>query len=148
MNNDNRIIVAADKTRNHYKMDKDRYKELLNNNITKDYKTATDTTVDDITKKDKEIATKLEIDDRVYCTSKRESFITLKDHKPNHMNNPKFRVLNPCKSELGKVSKQMLTKIVFDVKNKSQLQQWKNTDSVINWFSQLGEKMLLIFMFP
>ena len=118
MNNDNRIIVAADKTRNHYKMDKDRYKELLNNNITKDYKTATDTTVDDITKKDKEIATKLEIDDRVYCTSKRESFITLKDHKPNHMNNPKFRVLNPCKSELGKVSKQMLTKIVFDVKNK------------------------------
>ena len=33
---EDRVIVAADKTRNHYKMDKQQYKDLLNNNITKD----------------------------------------------------------------------------------------------------------------
>ena len=127
-------------------MGKDEYKELLNNNITKDYKKADDKLANDITKKDKKVATKLEIDDRVYCTSKRESFLTIKDHKPNFMNNPKCRVLNPCKPELGKVSKQMLAEIILVVKTKSQLQQWKNTDSVINWFSHLQDKARLTFI--
>ena len=58
-------------------------------------------------KNDKKVATELEIDDRMYCTAKRDTFITLKDHKRQFMNNPKFRVINPTKSELGKVSKQM-----------------------------------------
>ena len=61
-------------------------------------------TVEDITKEDKVVATKLEIEDRVYCTSKRDSFITVKDHKAQFMNNPKFRVINPTKSELGMVN--------------------------------------------
>ena len=99
-----------------------------------------------ITNGDKDIAVELEIDDRLYCTVKRESYITLKDHKPNFMNNPKCRVLNPCKSELGKVSKKMLSEIVSDVKVKSQLQQWKNSDSVIDWFSHLNNKSKLVFV--
>ena len=37
MKNEGRIIMAADKTRNHYKIEKNKYKELLRNNITKDY---------------------------------------------------------------------------------------------------------------
>ena len=102
-------------------MEKANYIDLLNNNITKDYKKVEDKLVDDIAKKDKVVATKLEIEDRLYCTSKRDSFITIKDHKPNYMNNPKCRLINPCKSELGKVSKQMLSKIVSAVKIKSQL---------------------------
>ena len=65
-----------------------------------------------MTKEDKAIANKLEIDDRVYSTSKREAFLTLKDHKPNYINNPTFRLLNPTKQELGKVSNQKLDKIV------------------------------------
>ena len=92
------------------------------------------------------MAKELEVEDRLYCTSKRDSFITIKDHKPNYMNNPKCRLLNPCKSELGKVSKQMLAKIVSVVKEKSHLQQWKNTDSVIDWFCQLKDKQRLTFI--
>ena len=144
--NEKKVTVAADKTRNFYKMEPDRYKELLNNNITKDYKKADDKLAHAIAKKDKRIASKLEIADRLYCTSKRESFITIKDHKQNFMNNPKCRVLNPTKSELGKVSKQMLEKIISAVKTKSQLQQWKNTDSVINWFNDLKDKQKLTFI--
>ena len=50
-----------------------------------------------VTKEDISIANQLEIDDRVYSTSKREAFLTLKDQKPNYNNNPTFRLLNPTK---------------------------------------------------
>jgi hypothetical protein len=56
------------------------------------------------------------------------------------MNNTKCRLINPTKSELARVSKQMLAKIISTVKSKSQLQQWKNTHSVIEWFTQLKNK--------
>jgi hypothetical protein len=70
----------------------------------------------------------------------------LKDHKPQFMNNPKCRVINPCKSELGMVSSNMLAKIISVVKEKSQLQQWKNTNSVIEWFKGLEHKSKLHFI--
>ena len=144
--NDKKVIVAADKTRNYYRMDKERYKELLNNNITKDYKKVDDKVIKDITRNDQKEALKLEVADRVYCTSKRDSFITIKDHKQNYMNNTKCRLINPCKSEMGMISKQMLSKIITDVKTKSQLHQWKNSDSVIDWFSKLQNKQDLHFI--
>ena len=62
------------------------------------------------------------------------------------MNNTKCRLINPCKSELGKVSKQMLAKIISAVKSKSQLKQWKNSDSVIDWFSKFESKERLHFI--
>ena len=127
-------------------MEKDAYQELLNKNITKDYKKSDESVIDDIAKDDKKIADKLEVADRMYRTSKRDSFITIKDHKQNYMNNTKCRLINPCKSEMGKVSKQMLSKIIAAVKHKSQLQQWKNTDSVITWFSKLQNKQQLHFI--
>ena len=86
---------------------------------------------ENVTKKDKAIANRLELSDRIYSTTKKEAFFTLKDHKENFRNNPKIRLLNPTKSELGKISKKMLTKIISTVKEKSNLNQWKNTQSVI-----------------
>ena len=144
--NEDRVIVSADKTRNHYKMETQKYKDHLNNNITKDYKKADEKVVKDITRNDIKVASKLEIADRVYCTSKRNTFITLKDHKPQYMNNPKFRVINPTKSELGKVSKQMLSEIISTVKTKLQLLQFKNSDEAIDWFSNLQNKQRLHFI--
>ena len=58
----------------------------------------------------------------------------------------KFRVINPTKSELGKVSKHMLAEIILSVKTKSQLLQFKNTDSVIEWFKHLEDKNKLHFI--
>ena len=119
---------------NFYKIEKADYKEHMHRNVTKDYKKAGNDDFENVTKEDKVIANKLEIADRVYTTSKREAFLTLKDHKPNYINNPTFRLINPTKQELGKVSKQKLEKIVSVVKEKSGLQLWKNTESVITWF--------------
>ena len=44
----------------------------------------------------------MEIADRVPVTVEREAFGTLKDHKDNFENNPKIRLINPCKPELGR----------------------------------------------
>ena len=58
-----------------------------------EYKKADKKVVDDITRGGKTIAADLEVDDRLYCTTKRDTFITLKDHKDQLMNNLKFRCI-------------------------------------------------------
>ena len=71
-----KMLIAADKTTNYYKVDKAKHKELLMKHINKDYKKADENTVTDITKVDKRIASELELDSRIYSTSRRQSFIT------------------------------------------------------------------------
>ena len=140
------MIIAADKTRNFYKAEKEEYLNFLRNNITANHKIAAKSVIENITKKDKEISEKLDISDRVYVTAKQDAYITLKDHKDIYMNNPKFRLINTSKSEIGMVSKKMLAQIVQVVREKSQLLQWKNTDSVIAWFKGLKDKNRLQFI--
>ena len=76
----------------------------------------------------------------------RECFVTLKDHKEGFQNNPKCRLLNPTKCELGKVSQQILTKKLNILRRKTNLNQWKNTYSVIEWFKKLANKKNLSFI--
>ena len=64
--NEKKVIISADKTRNYYKMERDDYNELLNNNITKDYKKADESLVKEITKEDRKMADRLEVADRMY----------------------------------------------------------------------------------
>ena len=54
--NEDKVIISADKTRNHYKIEKEKYREYLQNNITKDYKKAQKNVIKDIKKKDKKVA--------------------------------------------------------------------------------------------
>ena len=110
--NDDKVYVEADKTSNFYTMAPTQYKELLENNITKEYKKVNDNIVDKINTDGKKLATKFELEDRIYSISKGQSYITLKDHEESFPNNPKCRLLNPSNSKLGKVSKQILSKIV------------------------------------
>ena len=48
---------------------------------------------------DRQIATELEIADRVFTNIPREAFGTLKDGKPDFQTNPKMRLLNHTKME-------------------------------------------------
>ena len=134
------MFIAADKTTNYYKVEKEKHEELLEKHITKDYKKSNKKAVDDITKADKKIATELDLDDRIYSTSKKQAFITLKDHKQNFNNNPTCRLLHPTKSEIGRISKEKLSKIVNIVREKTKFNQWKNSASVIKWFSNINNK--------
>ena len=72
--------------------------------------------------------------------------MTLKDHKENFQNNPKCRLLNPTKCELGKVSKKILSKIVTVMRKKTKYEQWKNVYCVIEWFKGLKNKDNLHFI--
>jgi len=138
--NETKLLIAADKTTNFYKLEPSKYIDLLEQNITKSYKKTNPNTVRDIHKENKNIATKLGIDDRVDTTANKNAFITLKDHKPNFANKPTCRLINPTKSEIGKISKEILDRINNKIARASKFNQWKNSTSVIEWFKDIEHK--------
>ena len=71
---------------------------------------------------------------RRFINGTNNCFITLKDHKANFLNNPKARLLNPAKNELGRISKAILDKIKINLRNATNVNQWKNSNDVISWF--------------
>ena len=129
------IIVKADKTPNLYKLT--RYIKLLHSNITKNYKKASQNTVNNINKEAKTLAQDLEISDRIQCLAPKDAYITLKDHKDNFKFNPKCRLINPTKSEIGIISKKILNKINDSIRNQQLHTQWTNTEQVLKWFKSL-----------
>ena len=76
--NEPKLLIAADKTTNFYKLEPSTYNDLLEKNITKSYEKALPETTQAIHKENKDIATKLGIDDRVDTTTDKDAFITLK----------------------------------------------------------------------
>ena len=140
INKDDSLYVPADKTTNFYKMKTNDYKTLLEQNIEKEYKKAPDNAEMRINTEAKVFAQTLKIDDRVETLAPIESLITLKDHKDNFQNNPTCRLINPTKSELGKVSKQILDKINKAIIDKTNVLQWKNTRATLDWFINIPNK--------
>ena len=138
--NESKLLIAADKTTNFYKLEPSTYNNLLEQNITKSYKKVQHTATHTIHSVDKGIATKLGIDDRVDITANKDAFIALKDHKPNFANKPTCRLINPTKSEIGKISKVILDRINDKITTKTNINQWKNKSSVIEWFKKIENK--------
>ena len=103
-----KLIIPADKTSNFYKLDCAQYEALRSKDDQKTYKKEKERTFEKINKEHKHLASKLEIDDRIYKTSQQDCFFTLKDHKKNFRENPVVRTLNPAKPELGRISKKIL----------------------------------------
>ena len=134
------LIVKADKTTNYYKMKKTNYNELLNKNIQKDYRKMDASTEKSINEEAKQLAEKIQLEDRVEITAKKDAYITLKDHKPNFQNTPTCRLISPTKAELGRVSKKMLERIINVVRETTQLNLWKSTGEVIEWFKKIPNK--------
>jgi hypothetical protein len=144
--NDTNILVKADKTTNFYRLSPEHYTQLTTNNVTKTYKTAPDNTIRQITNTDKNIATSLNLDDRIERLAEKEAFITLKDHKPNFQNKPTCRLINPTKSEIGKVSKKILENINKTMSAKTGVNLWRKTTDVVNWFKNITNKQSCTFI--
>ena len=102
--------------------------------------------VNDINQKAKNITAKLGIDERVYAITEKEAFFTMKDHKDNFNNQPKCRLINPTKSNLGKISKIMLENINGSIKEQLKVNQWRNTIDVLKWFNTLPDRKSLTFI--
>ena len=69
--------------------------------------------------------------------SKNIFFITLKDHKENFLNNPTVGLINQAKNELGRISKAILDNINKRLCTSLNINQWKNTASIIEWFKRI-----------
>ena len=81
INNSDKVFVSADKSRNIYKMDKEQYTKLLNENITKAYRKTNKNSVNKINKDAKKIPKSLSIDGRVEKIQESQTYITVKDYK-------------------------------------------------------------------
>ena len=146
INNSPDAFVLADKTNNVYRISADTYKKLLTDNITTHYKKDNENTEDKINKQAKLICDRLEMSDRVQKIAPKQAFVTIKDHKDNFKNNTKCRLINPMKSEIGKISKCKLQNITKTLRNKLELHQWINTNDVLIWFHKLERKPRLSFL--
>ena len=87
------------------------YTKLLNENITNAYRKTNKNSVNKINKDAKKIAKSLSIDDRVEKMQKSLTYITVKDHKDNFPHSISCRLINPSKTDIGKISKTILDKI-------------------------------------
>ena len=93
---------------------------MLGKAVREKYSKAGEEDIKEMIDQEKKFAANLDLEERIEIFNRGSAYITLKDHKDNYMNNPKFRLINRAKQELGMVSKKMLANIVH-VKEKSQL---------------------------
>ena len=141
------MIIPADKTTNRYLVPPKKYLELIDKEVQKSYKKENPQNVKKVDIEHAKTAEELEISDRMYKTTPREAFVTLKDHKSDFRTNPKVRLINPCKPEVGRVAMQILDNIVIVSKQKNeQLNLATNTKAVLNWFNSIKNKKIFKFI--
>ena len=140
------VLVFTDKTTNIYQLSPSKYNKLLNDNATKTYKKFTNRLEKSINMEAKYITKSISLGNRIECQAKTPAFITLKDHKDNFRTSHPCRLIDLCKSKLGKVSKNILEKANCALIHSLQENQWRNTDSVITWFSSIKQKTWCTFI--
>ena len=134
------VLIFADKTSHIYKSIPQEYNKLLKSNIMQSYKKSTDRLEKAINMEAKNIAKKIRLSDRIECLAKTPAFITLKDNKDNFQSSLPCRLMNPSKSELGKINKSILENIKQHLIKLLCVNQWQNSASVIEWFENIEEK--------
>ena len=106
-------------------------------NVTKDYRQVTNLEVDNINMEVKSIAQDLKLADRIETFRNAEAYITIKDHKEDYKNKTKCRLINPAKSQIGEISKQILQNVNQELRESTNLKQWQSTKSVLDWFKDI-----------
>ena len=141
------ILVKGDKSRRIYKVQERTYKKELADKISSNYRKADRDLVENVNREAAVIANNLgELDERIDAMPESESFITYKDHKDNFPARKEVRLLNPSKSNIGRISKKILDAINSTLRQKTSFNQWKSTNECIRWFSNLPEKHNLKFI--
>ena len=70
----------------------------------------------------------------------------MKYHKDNFQSSLPCHLINPAKSELGKISKSILENINQHLLKLLYVNQWKNSTSVIEWFKNIEDKKNCTFI--
>ena len=135
-----KLLIPADKSNNLYELTTEEYNKLLLENITKTYKKITVSAINAINTEVKAIEKDINLDERIEQYNQNQFFIILKDHKENFQNNPKYSLINPANSEIGIVSKHYIDQINNSIREKLNVNQWRNTQAVITWFKNIKSK--------
>ena len=141
-----KTLTPADKTTNLYRLTKEQYNDLKSNAITATYKKGSAKLKVNVDKSGVKFAKKAGALERMHVNGTNQCFVTLKDHKENFENNPKTRLINPAKNEVGRISKVILDKINTSLKGILGVNQWKNTASVLTWFKSIRDKQSHTFV--
>ena len=64
----------------------------------------------------------------------------MKDHKEHFTNKISCRLINPSKSDIGKISKTILDKIITKIVSLISVNQWENSTSVTDWYKTIPNK--------
>ena len=115
--------MEADKTSNLYSIKPEDYSRHLLNNFTTEYSKSTPTATNRINMEAASIARNLELDERIEAMANKPAYLKLKDHKDDFPARLKFRLINPCNSNIGIISKNILDRINNAVKASTGLQQ-------------------------
>ena len=75
-----------------------------------------------------------------------EAYIILKDHKDEFPNKVPSRLINPSKSNTGKISKVILDTINKKIVRSSEIKQWKNKSNVLDWYANYIDKNKALFV--
>ena len=68
------------------------------------------------------------------CIEESEAYIMIKDYKENFPEKSSFRLISHSKSDFRKVSKLILDQINQNISQSTNVNQWKNNISIIDWF--------------
>ena len=126
--------MRADKAKNMYKISLSKYQEILRNKITDNYKIDNENTIYQINNNTCKLANKLHIEDRLGKFKMKDAYILFKVHKPNFRKKLQSRLINPSKTELGKVSKNIIQILFLMWKKNCHSNLWKNSNGTIEWF--------------
>ena len=94
----------------------------------------------------KTIVEKLSIADRVEVMQETVAYITIKDHKDELPKKIPGRLINPLKSSIGKNSKAILDTINKNVIRSTEINQWKYTFNVPDWYANTTDKKKASFV--
>ena len=78
-------------------------------------------------------------------TTKRQCFLTINDRKDEFQVNLKYRLFNPTKRQLGKISKHILQQISTNIRTALNMNQWQNSSEVNKWFKNIKNENLPTF---
>ena len=99
--------------------------------IQKEYKRVGEEKVEKINTEAAKIAADLELDNRIEALALKPSYLTLKDHKSDWPGKVHCRLINPTKTNLGKISKSILDRVNGEVRKGTGFKQFKNINQVL-----------------
>ena len=130
------IFVKSDKSGNLYEIEKEKYKQMMFKEMVKNYKKAPSDLEKELNNEAKMLAHRLGIVDRVEKYNTKNCFITIKDHKSDFKIHPECRLINPAKTQIGRISKIIVQEICDSLRLALNINQWRSTKDCIKWFEE------------